>query len=562
MSPAATSYLFHEQLESPLAFFKREWRAILLFGGGFTAVMVSIVLLIDPSFFYPRLETDALLYYLKAKSFADSGTTAARLAVNLTPFPYASMPGVLRAPFVAAFSEFDIQLRAIQLANIVIVDAFALMAAYILSWVVPLRRHWMAIAFAFGFVMCAPWWQGNIFMPMVDAPYAVFSLLSMIIAIRVIASPLTLMRAGPIALLVAVFVLAFSLRYTEPVVLVLIAVLVRGKFHDRSIYWRRTVSAVGVALIAIGILFFLNREAIFGRYLREPWAFVHHSEKTSLIVNIFALSIPEQIIPGFALGFSHPPIIDLYHASFAATTRDALWSVFGAMITVIVVLGAWRGRGKLLPELLTFLAVMPVLASMMPSTPRYFMTYQPFFWIAFFEGARWVMQLIPGAERWLPVSRPRLIATASCIALLIVTVGARRTETMLSSQPSRLMELVRLPHHVRGVSETYRPLRRFIESLPKDRTLLTSSKLGMGRWKVIADIDAYSPDSSIFAMASQKDLYMVVECGTASLCELQDARDMIMKENLCKFGEFSYELVFSAKSDRAAARVYRVRPAT
>ncbi len=187
---------------------RREKSAILVFGLGFTLLVVAAVIFIDPSFFYSRLETDALLYYLNGKTFAETGSTAARLAINLAPFPYASMPGVLRAPLIGAFSDFNDQLRAIQLSNIVILDAIALMSAYMFSWVLPASRHWIAIGFAFGFTLLSPWWMANIFITLADAPYAACSLASMLIAIRTLASPRPL-ATRPVAL--AAFVIFFAL---------------------------------------------------------------------------------------------------------------------------------------------------------------------------------------------------------------------------------------------------------------------------------------------------------------------------------------------------------------
>ncbi|MGI9044255.1 MAG: hypothetical protein ACR2GK_09050 [Gemmatimonadaceae bacterium] len=67
--------------------------------------MLAILFSIDPAFFYPRIETDQLLYLLKAKSLVETGSTAARLYVNADPFAYAAMPGVLRAPFLLMFDE-------------------------------------------------------------------------------------------------------------------------------------------------------------------------------------------------------------------------------------------------------------------------------------------------------------------------------------------------------------------------------------------------------------------------------------------------------------------------
>ena len=550
-----SSFRFHEQLESPFDFIRREWRAIAVFGGGFTALMVAVIFLVDQSFFYPRLETDALLYYLKAKSLADAGTTAARLAVNLPPFPYASMPGALRAPFLRVFSEFDDQLRAIQLGNVVIVDTVALMSAYVVSWILPRTRHWLAIGFAFGFTLLSPWWMANTFLPLADAPYAAFSLLSVIIAIRAIASPRSLVRAGPITAFAVVFVIAFLVRYTEPVVLIFVAALIRGRMPAQSIKWKAALVGLGLASVVVGLLIYMNREAIIGRYIVEPFGLFRDGDKQSIVLNFFFLAVPAQVIPGFALGFSHPPIIDLYHAQFGATRFDALWSTVGAMITGVVALGAWRLKGRMLPELLMVLAVLPVLVAMMPSTSRYFMTYQPFFWIAFYEGLLALSVRIPEALR------RSLVSHAGALAVLALAIGLGAGVKARATSAGKIAGLADLPRYVHGVSGTYRPLRQFLQSLPRDRTVLTSRRWSFGRWKAIANLDSYAPDSNLVALTTQKDVYAVIECGSVDICSYFDKREASTKDALCLVGEFDYELVFHAKDEKSEAKVFRIRPA-
>ena len=280
------------------------------------------------------------------------------------------------------------------------------------------------------------------------------------------------------------------------------------------------------ALFVIAFLVFMNREAIIGRYLAEPVGLIVRGDKNRSVLNFFLLAVPEQIVPGFVLGFSHNPLVDLYRAQFAASRMDALWSACGALITAIVLVGAWRIRGRMLPELMMIIAVLPLLVAIMPSTSRYFMTYQPFFWIAFLEGSRGVGEWIPAAARQFLASRARIIATAACFVVLAIGVQASKAPGLLLVETVSRCRAVGLPRHVHGVSDTYRPLRRFLEGTSgRDRALLTSSRLSMGRWKVIANLDSYAPDSGLVEVAAQKDVYMIVECGSADLCALQDWRE-------------------------------------
>lgn len=556
-----TSYRFHEQIESPVDFMRREWRAILVFGGGFTALMLLIITLIDQSFFYPRLQTDALLYYLKAKSLVDSGTTAARLAVNLAPYPYASMPGAMRAPLVALFPEFDNQLRAIQVLNVIITDILALMSAYIFSWILPRSRQWMAIGFAFGFVLMSPWWMANIFFPFTDSPYAVFSIASMIVAIRILTSPRRAWRPVPILMFGVLFVVAFLFRYTEPIVLVFMAVLLKGERAGRPFERKKLIISLAAAALGVSALVIANSDAIFGRYIAEPLGLLVRGDKESILLNFIALAVPEQLIPGFALMFSHSPIISLYSAEFAATRMDALWSMFGIAITAVVGLGAWRLRDRLIPEMSMLLCVLPILVAMMPSTSRYFMTYQPFFWMAFYEGGRALAARIPAVIPRSTASRSGLLAV---LALAIGLAGGLRTRggRTRGGADSTLSRLTSMSKYTHAYTATYRPLRQFLETLPRERTFLTSAPWSLGRWKAIANLDYYAIDSTISNIATQKDLYLVIECGSAELCAQEAEIEAQTKDKLCAVGEFTYELVFEAKAEKSGAKVYRVRPAS
>jgi len=142
LSNISTSYQFHQELESPVDFVRREWKALAVFGGGFVLILVAAVLAIDPAFYYPRLFADPLLYYLKGLAFTETGHTAARAYINRAPFHYVALPGVLRSPFMLAFRDFDDQLRAIQLSNVLLLAVTATMYAYVLSWAIP--RRWQS----------------------------------------------------------------------------------------------------------------------------------------------------------------------------------------------------------------------------------------------------------------------------------------------------------------------------------------------------------------------------------------------------------------------------------
>ncbi|MEO7368206.1 MAG: hypothetical protein ABIZ36_09630 [Gemmatimonadaceae bacterium] len=558
---AKSSYDFHCGLESPLVFLRREWRAVAVFGGGFCLLMVAAVFWLDPAFFYPRLSTDPLYYYMKAKSLVETGNTTARLAVNAHPFTYAAMPGVLRAPILLLFSEFDTQWRAMQLMNIPISAGIAVMSAYILSWTQPQSRHWMTIAFAFAFSGLSPVWMANIFFPLADALYAAFTLVAVLISIHIMCSPIPIRRARWWwSLYLIIFVISFFLRFTAPVLLVFAAVLARGRWHGRTLSpGLKRWLVIGPVLVT-ALLVALNFQVIFGRYLREPLIFLIAGDKPGMLLNLFGLAAPDQIIPDFHLGFSIPPIVDIYYSEFAHTRSDAIWTMVGFAISAIAIRGIWVSRGRFLPEILYFLAPIVVLTLMLPSTSRYLMSYQPFLWVFFYEGAADVVR------RFMPsfATRRRSRLVAGFGALVVVgVVGGLRWFRIAGTGAARTyaVTLTQAPRYVSEVTRSFRSLRNYIETLPKDKTLLVASYGSTGRWKAIADRSYYVPDSALVSVSAKKEVYLIVECGTLEYCQSFPEWKNRMQEDLCNYGEFTYESVFAVQSNSARAEVFRVKPA-
>lgn len=558
---AKQSFEFHRELESPIAFIRREWKSVAFFGGGFCLVMAAVVLWLDPAFFYPRLQTDTLLYYLKAKSLVETGSTSARLAINLPPYAYTAMPGVLRAPFIAVFRDFDDQWRGMQLLNIPILASVAVMSAYIFSWVVPRRFHWLTVGFAFAFTALSPVWIANVFSPLVDAPYAAFSLLALLLSVRILcdARPLGSMK-GSIALYATLFILVFLLRFTGPVLLVFAGTLAYGRWHDQEMSpSTRRILTIG-PIVAIVLLVGFNFQAIFGRFLIELASLLFRGDKLGMMVNLFGLAIPDQILPSFHLGFSEPPVVDTFYTQFTHTAKDAVWTVVGFAISAVVVFGMWKSRAKFLPEILYILAPLAILTLMLPSTPRYLMSYQAFLWLFFYEGARILYRkVVPGQLS----RRARYIAVATGTAVVVIAGGLRWYRVAgTGADRSLAVSLVQAPQYISEVSTTFRSLRQFVETLPKDSTLLIGARGEVGRWTGISNRLYYQPDSALVSVARNKDVYLLLECGTLEVCQAFPEWKNRALDRLCMFGEFQYDSVFAVRSRWARAEVLRVRPST
>ncbi|MDP9179330.1 MAG: hypothetical protein M3O61_16770, partial [Gemmatimonadota bacterium] len=406
-------------MESPISFVRREWQALVIFGGVFVIVLLIGVLAVDPAYFYPRLQTDPLLYWLKGLAFAETGHTVARSAINRPPFNYVSMPGVMRAPFMMMFSEFDNQLRAIQLSNIVLLTITGLMFAYVLSWAVPRSRHWIAIGFTFGFLLINPNWVANVFAPLADAPYAAFTLGVIILATRLLTSDRPFARRSPaIAGAAALFVMAFLVKFTAPVLAVYAGVLAAGRPASLALPRRVKIFTGLGAIAAMAVLAALNWDAFINRYLPEPIAFLRHASKTRMFLNLLGISLPSNIIPVYHLALAHDPIMKgMFRPTFGPTMGDFAIVAAGVGISLVLLYGMWRARRRFMPEIWYFLAVLPVLTVMIPSTRRYLMPYQPFIWIFFYVGAAALLE--PVTKRLRPMRVPAIVSVGLAGALVL-----------------------------------------------------------------------------------------------------------------------------------------------
>jgi hypothetical protein len=555
------SFEFHRRLESPGSFFAREWKTAALCAGFFSLAMLAIVAFVDPAFFYPRLQTDPLNYVLKTQAFVRTGSTTAQWAVNLKPFAYVAMPGMLRLPAIAAFADFDDQLRAMQVLNIPIVAGVALLSAYVFSWALPKRRHWLAIVFAFGFTFLSPIWLANVYLPLADAPYALTTLGALLVAIELLCSDRPASRR-PLLILTftALFVVSFMLRFTAPVILAFVAVLGVVRWRERGMSRAEKITASVIVAGFILLLATLNAQAITGRYLREPFSFLLRGEKAGMLLNLLGAALPSQVLPSFQLGFMHPPIQDTFHTKFSSALPDMLWAAFGVCISLVLLHGMWRSRSRLLPEIVYVLGALPLITLMMPSTGRYLMTYQPFLWIFFFTGASWL------AERHAPwlvrLMRSRL-AVASFLLLAVAVVAGLRSWKVAGTASERYFAVTmkRVPEYVRDVSVTFRSLRGFIETLPKDSALLVGSRGTFGRWTAIAGRNYYYPDPKLPQTVREKEVYLLIECGTLEACQAWDIWKTRAQNRVRTFGDFRFDSVFATQSGWARAEVLRMRMA-
>jgi hypothetical protein len=301
----------------------------------------------------------------------------------------------------------------------------------------------------------------------------------------------------------------------------------------------------------------LNSTAIFGRYLTEVVTMVTQERKTGMLVTLFGSALPAQVIPVFNLGFQVDPVSRYIDEAWTGPARDIVWNVVGFMISALIVRGMFIMRTRLTPEIAAIVAALPVLTVFPYSTTRYLMSYQPFIWICFFAAFAAVTEK---SVRRATRNQLRLVAVAGAVAAVAAIVllrSARAAQTARVESPGASFSSFRA--YTNDVENTYRNLRTFVETLPRDRALLIGGRGNVGRFTVISDRDYYRPDSNLTNATREKDVYLLISCGTASACGEFDQWLVSQAQMLARFGNFTYERVYDYRTANARALVQRVR---
>jgi hypothetical protein len=355
------------------------------------------------------------------------------------------------------------------------------------------------------------------------------------------------------------FAVAFACRFTAPVI------LVYGWFLHRSERSagsrgpsRRVMLATAAGALTLVAALLILRPRVVAYYLVLPIIFLWRAGIPEMVSNLVAFAVPYQLIPGLELLFERPPLANMYKPVFATTPFDAVLTAIGVAISGMTVAGMFLLRRTMRPALAFVLVPLPVLASIIPSTGRYLLSYQPFFWIFMYAGAAALVAIVAPGFRW---TRRVTITVVSAACVLAAAVVYVRSERFAGGGKVSLANLS-LGETRRGaadVASTYRGLRQFLEKLPRKETLLIGTQGNMGQWKAIAGIDYYNPDSGLVHVSRQKKVYLVLACPTPGLCSAMDYADSKERERLLRLGKLGFAPVFNVANAYSAARVYQVR---
>jgi hypothetical protein len=531
-----------------------DWRLLFATAAVLSTIYVATLLAIDPDFFLSRLRDDALLYFLKAARFAETAHTDARLAVNLPPFQYVSLPGVLFAPLLRASSDFSVQLRLIQLTNAVgLAACFVLGAGVVAARVAPARRM-LVVAVLGGCTLANRLWLLEVSLPYATIPFMIFSFGATLAAWAAVRGRERGERAVCWGLFAIGSVMSFAIKFTACSLLGYAGLLLAA----RALAARR-VDRLGVAMLLLtalgmGAVAWAGWDTIQW-YVSAGQGRLGATSPKDWLVYLVAVALPNTVLPGFVNFFSSDPLVEATRFVWMTTPRDVGLVATGIAVSTAMLVGAWKLRRAMLPEALLVASILPVIAGIATSTPRYLLPYAPWVWVFALAAAK---PLAGQSERWLGKWVKRTLPAIFAAMLLAAGWLTFRHSTSGRSTGAGTPTVARL--HTGDATATYKELRVALSLLPRDRTELLLIGGNTGVWQLVLGLSSYAPDERLRLRIQHKQMYLLAVCSPSLGCRSLELEVRRLREELDKYGPFAYVPVAVHRRPLIAVGVYQVLP--
>lgn len=547
----ADSRGYHAAAERFGTFLSRGRRPLLAVAAVFCTAYTSLLWSVDTTFFYPKVRGDALVYYLVADAAVDHRPLTPSLAENLPAQRYVVLPGLLRAPLFAFSTDFDVRLRLIQVANVIVLTLVGVLSAYFLSVASGGRWLGLCVAIPFTFLLTDSGWQQQAYLPLGDGMFALFILGALALLPALSREDVKRWRL-PVVLVgyLALTTLAFLTKVTG-LLLLLSGITLLGR--RRSMRGWARVPLVLFVVVALGLLYAERDTVAF--YIAAGMARMRLSHPSDWVLNLVGVAVPSQFVPNFANLYGRPPLEGTTFVG-ATSLRDAAALVLGCVLTSAVVWGGWRSRHALGPEVLLVLITIPILAPIVGATLRYLQAYQTVLWGLLLHGWHSTVgwRRTPHGPR---LHRIPLLVLVLGLGVGLAQMRLNRAERELHVGPKGLLEAAT------GISSVYADLRQYLGSLPQERVRLVAPDGDLGRWKVLAGLEYHVADASLPAVARRYDVYAVWDCvDRAGQCHTLEAWLAHLNGALRPLGDFRIEPVFERSGRFARTAVFRVLPAS
>lgn len=523
------------------------WRWLLLVNLLFVTAYLVLIFGLDIEFYYSIFNTDPFLYYIKGYQFATQHNFDARLAENLPPFQYVSMPGIIRYPAYILSGDFDEQLRIMQVGNVLILACVGLLFSYYLHAVLPVEYSIVTFTLPYIYLGISSAWQVNAFVPMSDSLFALFSVSAMV---RIRSAEFSEKVDGKMALSMAItafFVfIAITLKYYG-ISLVAFA-YAAWKSEPVNNYIIKYLSRLGIAAVACIAILFYYQFSTFQLYYSTLARAFHSSSLIDILLPLVSVSIPEQIVPNYKSFFASFPF---FSSNLLSSPRNIILTTAGISITSIIIYGAYLARSRFFPEIVFIATILPIVGIFSDNTPRYLGSCQMLFWIFFIFAFQRMVKMA------MPQFQLKANAKVFIFAFLIIfmSVAALLRISIMSHRNS--VGTLHAHQVFFGTARIYRNLHHFLGSLPTQTTRLLLLDGDGGKWQAISRFTYYSPDKSLVDLVGKYNFYVVFDNNK------RDNIDMSLLEkqtlaSLKEYGNFIFVKIYSEKNQFAEAEVYKV----
>lgn len=524
----------------------------------FISYYLSIIYLIDVGFIYSKLNSDPFNYFVMAKSLAETGSTDVSVVEGDRPIIYTQIPAYVRFPLFLLFKDLDTRLRAIQVFNIILLTIVANIYWIYLRKTIPVSWYKDLTFLPFIYLCFNPWFV-NVYLPLSDLILALL-FLSIIVIIKTIdPGKISLRRLFIVMMVLGIFMWsAFLLKFTSAslIAFMIIYFLQNNNNYQetrKSIIVKMSLTFISIVIIAFALLTNFNLikyyvkagVGIYGLSLhRAGHVFIES------MANLLFSAVPAQIIPNYMSFYDSVSKISMGLELTQITLNNSLFLIIGLAISVITGAGIWRLRRLMGAEIGCLLVMLPVVMITTNSTARYLSVIQPFFWIFFLQGITVIKPLIKEKSR-------KLFIIMIGLFLFIIMSTQYRHIRKISNYTLSGIRPVMMVSFMEEISTTYQATKKFIDSLPKERTRFVFISNCGAKWYAISNIKYITHKNIAQKLKEGYDIYVVVDCIRRFCNNSIDEAHLLLEELACS-QDIGNCLVFSRENSEAKSFVYKL----
>ncbi|MHB8066514.1 MAG: hypothetical protein ACYDIC_01290 [Desulfobaccales bacterium] len=526
----------------------------------FISYYLVVIYLINVGYIYSRLDGDPFNYFVMAKSLAETGSTNVSAVEEFGSIVYTKIPAYIRSPLFLIFKDLDTLLRAIQVLNIIILTIVVNIFWVYLRKTIPVTWPKSLTFLPFIYLCFNPWFT-NVFLPLADTIYALFFFSSILIIKTIDVMIISLKRLILVMMMLAMFMwTAFLLKFTSASILAFMVIYFlqnKNKYNCKESPWAIIVkwSLVSGALLIIIFGLFANINLIkwyIGAGISYYNLSVQRAGQVFLesIANLLFSAVPAQIIPNYNSFYDYLGKYKMGLELSQITLNNSLFLIIGLAISAVIGAGIWRSKRIMGAEIGCLAVMLPVLMIATNSTARLLSVVQPFFWIFFLQG------IIVNKPLLAEKSRKFIFVIIGLFIVIILATQYRYVRKVCNYLINGVRPVVMVAM-MDKISVTYEASKKFIDSLPKERTRFVFIPNFRAKWYAISNIKYVSDKNIATKLKEGYDIYVVVDC-TRRYCKDKIAEAHLILKELADSQAIGNSLVFSRENSEAKTFIYKL----